>query len=713
MLFFQGVLIAGYAYADWSARWRNTRASGALHLCLVVLAATVLPLQLLPGTLPQPGQSGPVSWLLLQLGVLIGLPFFALSGTAPLLQKWFSRTSHARAGDPYFLYAASNAGSLLGLFAYLAFLEPNIGLYRQGRMWSWGYWILAGLILVSLVTSQRLRRTSANAEATPASVPDTTRVGWGRRGFWIFAAFVPSSLMLGVTLHLSTDIGAFPFLWVVPLGLYLLSHVLVFAKRQILPLRWIRRVFPVCIVAVALVLCTGHADPPALVGAVHLLVFFGAAMICHGRLAESRPPVAQLTGFYFCMALGGVLGGAFNALLAPVLFNTIVEYPLALVLACTLLLPRNTGAPAKGDRRATRKSRRSRRELVPARQGAAPWLRLSAVAGIGLFTFIMGKFVTEAGVQSLQLQAALVLALPLISCWALAERPVWFAMAVAALFLGSISYPSSLGRKIHTERSFFGVSRVTVDSVGGMRQLAHGNTIHGSQYIDPERAAEPIAYYHRAGPAGDIFRWLNAQAVNARVAVVGLGAGSLLAYSKQGQTWTVFEIDPVVARIAADPRYFTYLGTHAADSLEVVLGDGRLGMQETPAQGFDLIVLDAFNSDAIPIHLLTREAVELYLSKLAPGGMLTFHISSRYFRLEPILGAVAESLEMRSFARADLELIAADLASGREQSHWVVMARPGTRLEPLLETGKWRPLVRRSDLRVWTDDFSSPLKVLQ
>jgi len=711
MLFFQAMLIGGYAYAHWTTRLRVSWAPGVVHLGVVMIAAIVLPLELTLADVPRPGEEGPVWWLLIRLSVLVGLPFFALSGTAPLLQDWFSRTGHARAADPYFLYAASNAGSMVGLFGFIALLEPSIGLHAQGRIWSWGYWVLAALLVTCLVASSRKGHVRENASASSALARETPPATWRQRGFWIFAAFVPSSLMLGVTLHLSTDIGALPFLWVVPLGLYLLSYVLVFARRQILPKTWIRRVFPVCIIAAALVLVTGNADPPGAVVAIHLVVFFCAAMVCHGRLAESRPPVAQLTEFYFCLALGGVCGGLFNTLIAPLIFDTIVEYPLALVLACTLLLPRSPAPAQKSDRR-KKKAGRTNREPSRWTQGAGRWLRVAAVVGIGLFTFTAGRLVTDAGVQSIQMQAAIILAAPLVACWALAEWPLTFATAVGALFVGGISYPSPLGRSLHVERDFFGVSRVTMDSADGSRQIVHGNTIHGRQFIDPAKSAEPIVYYHRKGPAGDIFRWLDRKEGTARVAVVGLGAGSLLAYSKPGQEWTFYEIDPIVIRIASDPAYFSYVANNAADSLEIVVGDGRLGLGQASDEAFDLIVLDAFSSDAIPVHLLTQEAIDLYLSKLAPDGLLAFHISSRYFGLEPVLAEAAESLRVNGMVRTDFEITSSDILEGRERSHWAVIARPGTRLEAFARARQWRPLESRSGIQTWTDDYSSPMKAL-
>lgn len=710
MLFFQAVLLAGYAYAHWVVKLPG-RVLLAIHGVLVLLAGCFLPLALAPSpTGLRPWETSPVLWLLSRLTLTIGLPFFMLSATAPLLQRWFSGTRHPSANDPYFLYAASNGGSLFGLLAYPLLMESALRLKEQAWVWTSAWLLLAFLLMLCAACWVSYRRNPAEpgtAGIKPAPDASAPALRWKRRGWWMFAAFVPSSWMLGVTQYLTTDIGSIPLLWILPLALYLVSFMVVFARTRMIPLKWIERWLPIGVVALALQMCTGSTDPPGLIALMHLAVFFGAAIVCHSRLAETRPHPEHLTDFYFCVALGGVFGGILNALLAPLLFNSVAEYPVAIVLAC--LLRGSHVPPAEG------RGGKVFGTSQPNPQAKSPWrpgLGALAVLGIGLLTFAMGRFVAAADLKSPQIQAALVFAVPMLLCCVLAGWRWMFALALGAVFLGSVSFPGPHGRTILRERNFFGVSRVTLDSEGPSHRLVHGHTLHGRQFLDPERASQPIAYYHRAGPAGDIFKVAEAQSPAARVAIAGLGVGTLMAYSRPGQHWTFYEIDPAVVRIARDPRYFSYLQRGASASLQVIPGDARLRLQAAPEAAYDLIVLDAFSSDAIPVHLLTREALQLYLSKLAPAGMLAFHISSRYYQLEPVLAALAEAEGLVAFSCRDIYITEDDRRIGRAGSHWAVLGRADSSAALLRQNPRWLPVQTRPGIQAWVDDFSSPLRAL-
>ena len=424
---------------------------------------------------------------------------------------------------------------------------------------------------------------------------------------------------------------------------------------------------------------------------LHLLFLFAAAVMCHGRLASERPAPRYLTEFYLLLAAGGALGGLFNALLAPLLFTTVVEYPLALVLVCLL-------QPPLYARETTLKDRS---------------LDVGFAILLGVLTALLTLMVPLLGLKTVQARNALVLGLPVVLAYAFVDRPARFGLAVGALMLGATLFPRMYGGTVATSRNFFGVSRVVIESNGNFRRLVHGSTIHGRQWIDPSQPCEPLAYYHRTGPAGRVFKSYNAQPATAEVAVIGLGIGELLAYAQADRRWTFYEINPDIIRIARDTNYFTFLSRCAPGPFEVVLGDARLRLHEARPGQYGLIVLDAFSSDAIPVHLLTREAIELYLAKLAPAGFLAFHISNRSLALQPVLGDLAGELNLVCLARDDRELDPFQVQGGKEPSHWLVLARRPEDLGTILRDARWQPVSARPGKRVWTDDFSNLLGAMK
>ena len=698
MVFYQAALLAGYAYANVSAQRLVARRHAIAQLALLLIHLAVLPISLPAGWTP-PVDRNPIPWLFLILAVAIGLPFFALATITPGLQKWFANTKHHLAGDPYFLYAASNAGSMIGLLSYPILIEPNLGLRAQSRFWAYVYGllvILMGACAVVLWRSSATLGQNSN-QGSPPRVTDSFSVSkdgasptLALRLRWIALAFAPASLMLGVTTALTTEIPPIPMFWVAPLAVYLLSFILVFAKKQIVPHAQMVERLPFLVLASLITVVSKTALPVGIEIVLNLSTLFVAAMVCHGELAKSRPPAEHLTGFYLWMSLGGVLGGIFNAIVAPLAFHTVVEFPLALILAA--LLRPNIDLD-------TRKSR-------------ARWLDfilpfILAVWMVGLVAILQRSRLKPGQL----LHYLLLLAPAMLFCLSFAKRPLRFALGVGVLLFASSFYTGPYGHILHTERSFFGVYRIADDEAGKYRQLFHGSTSHGMQSLASANRLEPLSYFTRSGPIGHVFDAFSGTDILKHVAIIGLGAGSLACYGKPGQQFTFYEIDPLVERIARDTRYFTFL-RDCPPGVDVILGDARLSLNKAPRQGYGLIIVDAFGSDAIPVHLLTREAINLYLSKLTDNGVLVFHISNRYLNLQSVLGAVAKDAGLTCLAEDDTKFTETDIRNGKFPSHWVVMARKKSDLGILARDPRWAVVAARPGARIWRDDYSSVLRAL-
>lgn len=693
MLFFQGALLAGYGYAHLVTRRLNRRGQVLLHLLVLASACLALPVGL--ASWAPPTETAPIGWLMALMAASIGMPFFALAANAPLLQRWFCATGHPSAADPYFLYGASNLGSMAALLTYPVVVEPVLRLPTQSLAWSSLY-----LALVFLIAGCGLLSGSSQKSPAAADVPAVggqAPVTWKRRVHWLALSFVPASLLLGVTTHITTDIAATPMFWVVPLALYLLTFVLTFARRPPLRHEWMLRAQPVVVIPMLLLIWfTSTTVAPSL--ALNLIAFFVAAMVCHGELARRRPAVDRLTEFYLWMSFGGVLGGIFNALLAPVLFRSVIEYPVAAVLAC-LLRP---SLPAPGPRHrlarwlAAHLSERQADVLMPTALAAA-------LVGLAL--------VIEATMGGMPMAGVLVLAV-ILACAgaAFGRRPARLAL-VAAISLAFIPLATPGPAALARERSFFGVYRVASKHSGAFHVLTHGTTTHGAQRTDPARRDDPLTYYHRGGPLGQMIAALERQGRLRRIGVVGLGIGTVACYARPGQEWTFFEIDPAVTRLARDERYFHYLADCAPDA-PVVHGDARLSLKKSPDGGFDLLILDAFSSDSIPVHLLTREALRLYRDKLAPGGVLMVHISNRKLDLAPVLANGAAAAGMTAIVQTDIVP-----SEGRAEyvftSRWVALAAGAADLDAVGTDARWHPLPPRPDASLWTDDYSNILGALR
>ena len=692
LVFYQAALLAGYVYAHVSARWLGVRGQAALHLLWLLLVLLVLPINVGPGWVPPP-TANPIPWLLLLLLVAVGLPFFVISTTAPMLQMWFAHTGHQAARDPYFLYAASNLGSLAALLAYPTILEPYLHLAQQTKAWSLGYGLLAALIAGCAVILWRSFKAKplapapgATAASPAAAVVEGVTVG--RRLWWVILTFAPSSLLFGVTTYITTDIAAVPLLWVIPLALYLLSFVLVFARRPLLSHSLMVRLQPFMILPLALLFLWGLQAEGNLVLPLHLLAFFVCAMVCHGELAASRPAAVHLTEFYLWLSVGGVLGGVFNALVAPRVFTTVVEYPLIIVGVCFLRPLLSQPGPQSRDR----------------------WLDLLWPAAFGLLLAVLVLMV-QASAQEVAITGIMIIVscVAALVCYSFSSRPLRFGLGVGVIILLGGLYSSGQQIVLHQERSFFGVLQVKTDTTGQYHMLYHGTTLHGAQSLQPDRRREPLTYFHASGPIGQVFTAFSHKPRHQNVAIIGLGTGSMACYDWPQQNWTFYEIDPAVARLARDPRYFTFLADCPA-KVEVVLGDARLTLAQAPDRHYDLIVFDAFSSDAVPLHLISREAIQLYLAKLADGGLLAFNVSNRYLDLKQVFANLAEDAGL-------VCLFQDNVVSEAEQnffyvrSVWVVMARSHADLGQLSADNRWSLLSGAPEARAWSDDFSNVLSV--
>jgi hypothetical protein len=680
MVFFQTVLLAGYAYAHLLNRLLLPRWAAVFHLALLGITAAMLPIAIAPGWGTPPSE-GTALWLFGLFAISIGLPFFTLSASAPLLQSWFAGSGHKQAGNPYVLYAASNLGSFAALFAYPVIVEPFLTLKTQTAAWSIGFALLAMLLSLVAVLTSRAKPVAAQAEAA-----DHVSASAGERMRWIALAAVPSGLVIAVTAYLTTDIAAAPFLWVVPLAIYLLTFVAVFRERPWIAPANVVRFVPFAVAPLAVSLIGGDKVFWLTIIALNLVAFALLTLMCHGELYARRPSPRRLTEFYLCTSFGGVIGGAFAGLLAPQTFNGNYEYPILIALAL-LCVP---GIFSGGARKAL--------------TAALPWLAISAVLAL---VWVVTRYQPSA---ALELPFQVLLALLAAAMLFQRQRPVRFfglvilSFAVTALWRPGIA-------PIETARSFFGVHKVAEVNGGTARVLYHGTTIHGAQRLrndDGTPVTGPLTaqtYYYAGGPFAEAIGAARAAHGNLdRVAVVGLGTGSLACLGKGRERWTFFEIDPEVIRIARDPLRFEFLSKCAPDA-PVVTGDARLTL-ESSTDRYDLIVLDAFSSDTIPVHLLTREAVAGYLSKLTPHGVIVMHISNRHLDLAPVVANAAQSLGLAAYLKEDNS--AGDLLTTlKANARLAVLARNATDAGSI--AGNWTALPPDRSSALWTDDYSNIL----
>jgi hypothetical protein len=688
MVFFQSLLLGGYAYAHFLMQLRNRAIPVAIHLVLLAVAMLTLPLSIASGW-GDPPTSGYAPWLLGLFAVSIGLPFFALAANNPLLQAWFVRTGHPNGPDPYFLYASSNIGSFLALLSYPVLLEPMFTLRTQNLIWTGGYGVLIVLIATCGVL---LLRSPANAAKLnmPDDDTDAPAPPWILRARWIFLAAVPSGLLIAVTAHISTDVAAAPLLWVLPLSLYLLTWVLVFQSRPLLPHKFMLMLQPLAIMGVIVLLAIGGEQNLLLTLGGHQLCFFIIAMACHGELARTRPAAKYLTGFYVALSFGGMIGGLFAGLIAPFTFSWVAEYPILVALA-VLCRP-------------------------PADERWPQWTRwfwpLLAIAAVALIapSYSSGKIFTWLDTNRVYVVAAVAVVSMILATLLKADR--WKLAAVVTLALVLIRmYPSDDGR-VETVRSFFGVHKIVVTPNGQYHVLMHGTTIHGAEKFKNDDGTpvtgqpEPISYYHKDGGIGQAITAIRERkGAPLRVAVIGLGSGTLVCASESGEDWKFFEIDQSMVDTARDPKYFTYIQV-CEPNLQPVIGDARLTFAREPDGVYDLIIVDAYSSDAIPIHLATEEAMEIYKAKLAPQGAVVMHVSNRHLELSSVVVGIADANDMKSWVYSE--------DSGRDNEYIfstsvVVSAREEADVGKLASSDQWALTEAEDHQRVWTDDYSNVL----
>ena len=784
MVFFQAALLGGYAFAHFSLRALGTRRQPPVQLVFLLLPVALLPVAVPAGWHP-PVDASPAVWTLVALTVMVGAPFFMLSTAGPTLQRWFSATTHPRAADPYFLYAAGNVGSLLALIGYPLLLEPALSLTDQSRLWAGLYvlFVVASAVCALLLRRHRLANAApgldVDSDLDPDGDPDTglgagdgsgpahgpvlddaggpdgaaraatsttstrssqpapaPRISGRTRLRWIYLAAIPSALMLGVTRHIGTDVASMPLLWVIPLSLYLITFIVAFGRRSDGPVRFSSRALKLLVVPLVLTFY-GLVGSLWLSLGLHLAVFFFAAMVAHGRLAAERPQPERLTEFYLLLSVGGVVGGIATALIAPLVFTSVLEYPLAIVLALTVLpasafaSSRRRGAPDDGqddDALATPTVEPS--VWRPEGEGAAqpvtyadtasepifhrltwpPDSRSVLLAASVVVLAIASVMVRSGGSQEGLTLSILIAAVAAGAAYALARTALGFAAALATLLVAALLVPANPTR--FAERTFFGVHRVYDDKTNNSRHvLLNGTTVHGMEdFVGPQQG-RPTTYYHPTGPIGQYFQQFDRDARPHKIGLVGLGSGALAAYGRAGDELSYYEIDSSVIDIAQNRDLFTFVPDSKAD-VDFKLGDGRLELEAASDARYDLLVVDAFSGDAIPVHLITNEAMNLYTRRLAPHGAIAFHISNRYFDFAPILARLAREQGLVGYIQDD-PATEEEAAQGKLEATWVVLAREPADVAGVASDPRWQPLGSGSEAPLWTDQYSDLLHVFR
>ncbi len=646
MLFFQIMLLLGYLYAHGLVRSARPKAQFFIHTALLASAALLLPV--LPSASWKPdGTEVPTVLILIMLTSVVGLPFFLLSSTSPLLSCWFTRAFPGK--SPYWLYAMSNLGSMLGLLSYPTLVEPNLAIKAQANAWSAAF--LAFSAMCAYAAAKGAFAPAREGEATtaadgPEAESQSPSPGARDRFFWIALPACGSVLLLGVTNHLAQNVVSLPFLWVAPLSLYLLTFILAFSGPAMYPRAFYAPLLAVSVVGMT-ILCVKTVDGVSLkiLIPVFLAGMFAGCMVCHGELARMAPHPRHLTPYYLAISAGGALGGIFVGVAAPQLFRTTHELPLG-IAACSILALASTARESGGP-------------------GARAWLRKAPLA---------------------------------LACAV--------SIAGAGYFFSPTFRPPPQQRL--AERNFYGVLRVAERGAPGKRSwrriIYNGSVDHGIQFLSPGREREAVSFYHPGSGVGLAIRSRNGSKP-VRVGVIGLGAGILAAYGRPGDVYRFYEINPLVVRVAQTE--FSYLKDTAA-GVEVVLGDARLSMEREPDQRYDVFVVDAFSGDSIPAHLLTREALDLYLRHLGRDGVLAFHITNWYIDLKPVLGRLAVETGMQALS----VVTEGSKETGAAYTRWVLLSADPENFRKSPLPGAGTPLPASQDMPLWTDDYSSLIPLL-
>ncbi len=670
MLFFQSALILGYGYAHVLSRYVNVSGQMAIHATLWIAAAISLPLAVNVGWQFDP--EGPIATqTLMVFAAGVGLPFVALSANAPLIQHWYAQLDTGDADNPYVLYGASNLGSLMSLLAFPLVAEPLFGATAISTGWSVLFAVLGFALLATSATA--LKGAWKPALIAPASRSASAAPGLKVIAHWAFLAFLPSSLMLAVTSKIATDFGSIPLVWVVPLALYLLTFVLVFTRKPLIgasALRWMA----LASIALLLGVYGGKLHLSLALGVGLIAAFFALTLFAHDRLYRARPAAEHLTLFYLVMSCGGALGGFFNSIIAPAVFNDLLEGPVTLALIAMVLA----------------------------------WGKVEA-RGVAIAVVSAAVFVASmTHLPGLDISMGVFVAAVLLVSFALvfvASRNNAALAVFVPVALGLVLLTGQSDARLK-DRSFFGTH--TVLDREGIRYYANGSTLHGSQRVDDVGATrpEPLTYYHTLAPMGQIMT--SARGRNAeQIGIVGLGVGALACHAQPGQAWQFYEIDPLVDEIARDSTHFTYLSQCTPDA-PTHLGDARVVLAGQSVT-YDVLVIDAYSSDAVPMHLTTLEAMQLYMDRLAEDGLLVMHISNRYFSLEAPLARLAAELglEMRIQRYGG----SGDSAVGDRASVVAVLAQDVGGLGEIASDERWTT-PDAGEFPLWTDDYANPLSAL-
>lgn len=688
MVFYQSILFLGYLYAHILSSHFSPYRQVWIHGTLLLLTLCLLPIGIPEGSAP-PTESNPTLWLLSILLLSIGLPFFILSTTSPLLQKWFSKIGHKTSHDPYYLSIASNTGSLIALLSYPFILEPQFGLSNQQQWWSIGFLLLCAFIsLCMMLFKYHGQKTEARVvNITPAKAPDIYL-----QLKWLLLSLIPSSLLLGTTNYISIDIASMPLLWVIPLAIYLISFIIVFSK-------YAENIHKIMVVAQHLLVIpfliyffSGQKLASfSLEQALHLLVFFVSIMVCHGELAKQRPATQYLTQYYLIMSFGGMMGGMFNNFIAPFIFDTLIEYPLMIVAA--LLLNPSNNSPGFYLQKT----------------------RFRVIFGCYLLLF-SGVFYLNY--QQFADEMILLLMITIaVANFLFFHKNLLYLVLYSGVIM-SCTLPTSISQKndiIYQGRNFYGVlsikkSQINTDySTETIHKIYSGSTEHGAQLKDHNMQCKPVSYYGAKGPIGQVFQAYAPYNNDWQIGIVGLGSGALGGYAKNTQQWSFYEINPAIVEVATNPDYFNYLQKCVAN-YDIKIGDARLVLEREKSAPLDLLVIDAFTSDSIPMHLMTREAIELYLEKLNPNGLLAFHVSNHYLDLKQVL---ADHAEKQGLIALIQEFRPEEKSPYVHKSDWVVLTKKLASIEPLLhsDAGKWVRLSSEGYIQSWTDDFTSLVSV--
>jgi hypothetical protein len=706
--FFQSVLLWGYGYSNWTAKFSQVYRQKFLHLGLICVGLAFLPINLMNKN----PDNQPILWLISVLFMYVFMPIFIISASAPLLQNWFAQTDHPHSKNPYFLYAVSNLGSMLAVIGYPLVIEPYFSLSQQANLWAGGYGLLLILILVSALISQK-RLIEDNSPIVLIHKPEKKQVLQ-----WIFLAFIPSSLMLGVTNYITTDLASFPLLWSLPLALYLVSFILTFSLPNLRIYEQTKNILPLFLAPVIVISLLKLLEPIWLLLPLHLLCFFLTSVVIHGELVKIKPEVNYITNFYLWVAVGGVLGGLFNAIAAPFLFPNMLEYPLILTVTLLSLTPSIVKVgKSKAELLQVALDSKNLEQIDEIIKSKNPetekesYLKFISFISIGILIgcLLVGLNLQLIFTHIIEISTGLIIIFALKYVFNLTK--IRLITGIILVMLLSLFYIPSMGKVLYTERSFDGVNKVLYSPKQNYHILLHGTTIHGQQSLDINRKNQPLAYFYPTGPIGELFTELHQNKPPKNIAVMGLGVGSLAGYSQAIENWTFYELDPTVEKIAKNPEYFTFLQS-SKGHISVILGDGRLKINQVRDHHYDLIVMDAFSSDAIPVHLVTKEAIQLYLSKLTNTGIIAINISNKHLNLEPVLSSLTNHLGLAGLNKLDSNITLEEKALGKTSSHWILLANKYADFGQLVNNSTWQKLTKNNS-NIWTDNYSNIISTLK